>query len=121
MTLSDDAIVELAGYAWPGNVRELKHVIDYLAAAHAETTLDASHVRARLGTATGVASGAAPAAPPPMHKPATLRDEVAELEKRRIAEALEAHGGHQANAAAAVGMPLRTFVAKLKRYALRRS
>ena len=119
MTLSDDAIVELAGYAWPGNVRELKHVIDYLAAAHPETALAASHVRTRLGAATpAVAPAASPAAPG--RKPAALRDEVAELEKRRIAEALEAHGGHQANAAAAVGMPLRTFVAKLKRYALRR-
>jgi two-component system response regulator AtoC len=48
--------------------------------------------------------------------PAALRDEVEQLERRRISEALAAHDGHQSNAATAIGMPLRTFVAKLKRY-----
>jgi two-component system, NtrC family, response regulator AtoC len=109
IALSSDAILELVGYAWPGNVRELKHVMDYLAAVEPGRILTATHVAGRLGATP--ASAAKPAA-----APAVLRDEVEELERRRITNALEAHDGHQSNAAAAIGMPLRTFVAKLKRY-----
>jgi DNA-binding NtrC family response regulator/pSer/pThr/pTyr-binding forkhead associated (FHA) protein len=117
MILSDDAIVELLTCAWPGNVRELKHVMDYLAAAEPGGVVLAAHVRQRLGTPTP------PAAAPPVTGPAAtrapLRDELADLERRRIVEALDAHDGHQSNAAAALGIPLRTFVAKLKRYNVR--
>jgi len=114
MVLTDDAIVELVTYAWPGNVRELKHVMDYLAATEPGRVLLAGHVRSRLGAASqpaAVADG--------MARSGSLRDELAELERRRIVEALESHAGHQANAAAALGVPLRTFVAKLKRYNVR--
>ncbi len=114
LELTNDAIVELVDYAWPGNVRELKHVMEYLAAAEPGRVLAAEHVAQRLGTPAAPTPAAA--APP---KPAALRDEIAELERRRIIAALDAHDGHQGNAAAAVGMPLRTFVAKLKRYRLK--
>jgi DNA-binding NtrC family response regulator len=118
MALSNDAIVELVTYAWPGNVRELKHVMDYLAATEPGRVLLAVHVRQRLGSSIPLG----PPGPPPdgaPAKPASLRDELAELERRRIVEALESHDGHQSNAAAALGIPLRTFVAKLKRYNVR--
>jgi transcriptional regulator with GAF, ATPase, and Fis domain len=80
--------------------------------------LAASHVARRLGASPVAApAGAEPvAAAEPKSARTNLRDELADLERRRIDEALEAHDGHQANAAAALGMPLRTFVAKLKRY-----
>jgi transcriptional regulator with GAF, ATPase, and Fis domain len=122
VALSDDAIVELLGFAWPGNVRELKHVMDYLAATEPGRVLLAVHVRQRLGPPGQPARPAdaqAPQAPSQAAPPSPLRDELAELERRRIVEALDSHDGHQANAAAALGMPLRTFVAKLKRYKLR--
>jgi len=121
--LSDDAILELVAHPWPGNVRELQHVMHYLAAAVPGRTLLASDVRQRLSTSTL----ASPPPPTPTPAPAagaianrvTLRDELAALERQRIVEALDAHDGHQANAAAALAMPLRTFVAKLKRYQIR--
>jgi DNA-binding NtrC family response regulator len=109
LVISNEAILELVAYAWPGNVRELKHVMDYLAAAEPGRTLTAAHVAQRLGATTRTAEREAPPT-------GALRDEVEQLERRRITEALEAHEGHQANAATAIGMPLRTFVAKLKRY-----
>ena len=43
-----------------------------------------------------------------------LQDEIAELTARRIAQALEATGGNQTRAAKLIGMPLRTFISKLK-------
>ena len=47
-----------------------------------------------------------------------IDDEVRELERRRMIEALAATGGVQNKAAELIEMPLRTFVTKLKRYAI---
>ena len=78
--------------------------------------------------ASGVTSGRQPApgkgvalrlAPPPPQSPfRDLGEEVAELEQTRMAQALEACGGVKARAAELIGMPLRTFVTKSKRYGL---
>jgi DNA-binding NtrC family response regulator len=45
-----------------------------------------------------------------------IADEVRELERRRMVEALRATGGVQNRAAELIEMPLRTFATKLKRY-----
>jgi DNA-binding NtrC family response regulator len=45
-----------------------------------------------------------------------LRDELRELERRRMREALAAAGGVQKRAAELIGMPLRTFTLKYKQY-----
>lgn len=47
-----------------------------------------------------------------------IEDEVRELERKRMIEALAATGGVQNRAAELIQMPLRTFVTKLKRYAI---
>ncbi|NPC83299.1 sigma-54-dependent Fis family transcriptional regulator, partial [Pyxidicoccus fallax] len=55
--------------------------------------------------------------------PASFRpiaEEVRELEYRRMREALEAAGGVQTRAAQLIGMPLRTFKFKARRYQLPR-
>ena len=44
----------------------------------------------------------------------SLQDEIAELTARRITQALAATGGNQTQAAKLIGMPLRTFISKLK-------
>ena len=46
----------------------------------------------------------------------SLKEEVRELEKTRIEEALAATGGVQVKAAALLKMPLRTFISKMKTY-----
>jgi pSer/pThr/pTyr-binding forkhead associated (FHA) protein len=45
-----------------------------------------------------------------------IRDELRELERRRMREALAAAGGVQKKAAELIGMPLRTFTLKYKQY-----
>lgn len=45
-----------------------------------------------------------------------IRDELRELERRRMREALAAASGVQKKAAALIGMPLRTFTLKYKQY-----
>ena len=47
-----------------------------------------------------------------------IADEVRELERARMIAALQATGGVQNRAAALIEMPLRTFVTKVKRYAI---
>ena len=49
-----------------------------------------------------------------------LAAELAELERRRINEALEQTGGNQTRAAELLGMPRRTLVKRIKQYNIRR-
>ena len=48
-----------------------------------------------------------------------MAEELDELEKRRMAEALAATGGVQIRAAELIGMPRRTFLMKMRKYGLR--
>jgi len=47
-----------------------------------------------------------------------LEDEIQELERTRIEEALMAANGGRAQAATMIGMPLRTMVSKIRLYGL---
>ena len=112
MHISDQAMAELSSYGWPGNVRELKLAVEFIAAAHPEAVITAEHVRERLErTRAGAAPGSGPIRP--------VREEIEELERERMAAAMAAAGGVQMRAAELIGMPLRTFVAKLKKYGMR--
>jgi DNA-binding NtrC family response regulator len=74
--------------------------------------------------ASALASDTAlPARRPPNTPPGfrSLADEVRDLERKRIGEALDATGGNQKRAAELIGMPLRTMVTKLTHYGLRQA
>jgi two-component system response regulator AtoC len=126
-SFSGPSLHALTSYPWPGNVRELKNVVEYLAATSAEDLIDESAVRARLAVLEPEPLPSAPEEPPPApvrrNTPATfapIADEVRELERRRMTEALEASGWVQTRAAELIGMPLRTFQQKAKQYGLKR-
>jgi two-component system response regulator AtoC len=124
-SLAGASLEALTGYPWPGNVRELKNVVEYLAATVADEVIEASEVRARLAALDAeplpvVADVAAPRKPTPAPGFAPLAEEVRDLEKRRMSEALEAAGWVQTRAAELIGMPLRTFQQKLKQYGLKK-
>jgi transcriptional regulator with GAF, ATPase, and Fis domain len=134
MTISDDAMQCLATYEWPGNVRELKNVMDYVAAAFTEPALQAWHLSRSLSGPAGEEEEEATHAPkrartstpvsipilpmdtttPTKFRP--IEDEIKDLERRRMIEALAAAGGNQTRAADLIAMPLRTFQAKLRFY-----
>ncbi|WP_437511045.1 sigma 54-interacting transcriptional regulator [Sorangium sp. So ce1099] len=61
-------------------------------------------------------SAAPPTAAPQQVRP--LSEEIKDLERQRIQEALDATGGVQAHAADLLGMPIRTFSSKLKQYSI---
>src|SRR5215203_2305922 len=111
-------------HPFPGNVRELRNLIDYCAATVTEDTIQPWHLPPRFAgdLLTNRSPPIAAAAPASADEPASFRnimDEVQELEQRRMREALEATHGNQKRSAQLIGMPLRTFVTKLKQYGLR--
>ncbi len=136
MSISAGAMQRLVMHSWPGNVRELKNVMDFVAASVPDTELAAVQLPdkvaatvapwmvprsapARAASAsTAQAAKEAPAAQPDAPRFRSIYEEIAELEKRRITEALEAAGGVRARAAELIQMPLRTFVTKLKVHGL---
>jgi DNA-binding NtrC family response regulator len=133
MALSPEAMIALASHGWPGNVRELKNLMDYAAAAFAESVLQPWHLEDRLAGSELPVDDAADTPSQrlrmPLRAPAeptlaapkefrSLAEEIEELERARIAQALEAAGGNQTQAARLIHMPLRTFMNKLKRHGL---
>ncbi len=118
--LSEAAIQRLAVHAWPGNVRELKNVCEYLAATVGSELVDEVHLDGLLGDDEVRLPAPSPAKPePPVAGFRPIAEELEELERRRLREALDATGGNQTRAARAIAMPLRTFLNRLKRYGIR--
>jgi DNA-binding NtrC family response regulator len=132
--LSGDVIRTLHAHRWPGNVRELKNVMDYAAVAAEEADrIEVWHLPEQLVAAvtpgdaevetetdTDAEPGGAARAdhPPPAGRFRPIDEEVAELERARMVQALAACRGVRNQAAALIRMPLRTFVTKLKRFAI---
>jgi two-component system, NtrC family, response regulator AtoC len=118
--LSPATLAALGRHRWPGNVRELKNEIEYAVATAAEPVLEPWHLSERIA-ATPASPSIAPRAP---HAPEgetrfrPINDELRDLERRRMREALVAAGGVQKKAAELIGMPLRTFTMKYKQYGL---
>jgi two-component system response regulator AtoC len=142
LPLSVAATYALFLHDWPGNVRELKNTLDYAVTAAPDdaTELETWHLPAPLAamaraqdadrldqdiSAVGLvvppgdpAAAAAPAPPSGPRQFRPIADEVRELERARMVEALRATDGVQNRAAELIEMPLRTFATKLKRYAI---
>ncbi|HEY4185152.1 MAG TPA: sigma 54-interacting transcriptional regulator [Polyangia bacterium] len=121
-SLSLEVVNALESRDWPGNVRELKNVIERAVLLCGGTAIGIEHlpeerraaaIRAVVGVENTLRSG---------------RDEMAlpELtpnggdERQRILDALASCAGNQSRAAKLMGMPRRTFVAKLDRYQIPR-
>jgi two-component system response regulator AtoC len=118
-TLSAATLERLTAHDWSGNVRELKNTMEYAAATATDGVVQPWHLPPRL------AGDSTPAPTPVLGADATPRfrpiaDEIEELERRRISEALAAAGGVQARAAELISMSLRTFQQRLKDYGIAR-
>jgi len=126
------ALQALVTRPWPGNVRELKNLMRYVAATVEGEVVQAWHVVQAPGAPATPAPVAptveaepepTPAVPVPDSPEVTftpVAEELRELERRRMVEALEVSGGQQNKASRLLGMPLRTFTLKVKRYGLNR-
>ncbi|HEU0034199.1 MAG TPA: sigma 54-interacting transcriptional regulator [Kofleriaceae bacterium] len=112
-----EVMERLLAYRWPGNIRELKNLAEYVVATVEDDRIEASDLLGELATAP------APAPPPPPARDPSaamrrLADEITELERTRMIEALEKTGGIKRRAAALLGMPIRTFNMKFKQHGL---
>jgi DNA-binding NtrC family response regulator len=122
MTITAPAMQVLLTYAWPGNVRELRNTMEYVVAAAPDELVEPLDLPERLG---GMGSAGPVVATLPQDVSAEskvsfrpIADEVRDLERRRMSEALVAAGGVKTRAAQLIEMPIRTFTLKLKQYKL---
>jgi DNA-binding NtrC family response regulator len=124
MPISTEAVARLAAYGWPGNVRELRNVLEYAAATLAEDQIEVWHLPDRISGVGDAEPAGAPSTPaqsgasPKKFRP--IAEELRELERRRMMEALDAANNVQRRAAELISMPLRTFVMKYKQYGLKK-
>jgi two-component system response regulator AtoC len=136
LRMTDELLAVLENYAWPGNVRELKNAIERAVTLCTGDTIDVHHLAPQgAGFAphgpslredgAPATAQAAPVAPNPdavsglgLHEDA--RRAARDLERRRIAEAMERCGGNQTRAAKLLRISRRTLVARLTEYGFAR-
>jgi anaerobic nitric oxide reductase transcription regulator len=92
--LSSAARQRLGRYDWPGNVRELKNLVERLAIVSPHETIDDEQVESELPDDRTA----------PESVPATLREIVADAERRAIERAVTGAGGNVAEAARRLGL-----------------
>ena len=130
LELEPAALQRLGLHRWPGNIRELKHAMDYCAATAEEGRVGVEALPAgvaddappwllgHLGTSGGRRAEGPLVITEPGGEFPDIRLEVRRLERTRMIQALERTGGVRVRAAELMGMPLRTFVTKLKVYGI---
>src|SRR5690606_22100753 len=130
-TLSDDVVATLAQHLWPGNIRELRNTIERARLLAGSGPIKPEHVsfgseRPRrpsvptmpIERVSSPEITAPPAAPAAGDQP--LASAVADVERRRILDALERCGGNQTRAARMLGISRNTLLARLDTYGLPR-
>ncbi len=124
--ITPEAMRLLLCYEWPGNVRELRNAMERASVTAPDERVEPTDLPDKVTGATSRTSSqiAIPAldpAPDPDAGPRTFRsiaDEIRDLERTRMVEALAAAGGTKTRAALLIQMPIRTFTLKLKQYGL---
>jgi DNA-binding NtrC family response regulator len=122
-SITPDAMQVLLTHHWPGNVRELRNAVESAYALAPDDRIEPADLPRELLGETQPPSqlSASITLPPPTLEPGTFRpiaEEIRELEKRRMAEALIAADNVKTKAAALIDMPIRTFTLKAKQYKL---
>jgi two-component system, NtrC family, response regulator AtoC len=117
-TISPQTMRALCEYHWPGNVRELKSAMEYGVATALDDRIEPWNLPPEVTAGPAPVAAPEPAVPSLRFRP--VAEELDELERRRIGEALTAADGVHTRAAALINMPLRTFQQRLRDYGLAR-
>jgi DNA-binding NtrC family response regulator len=120
VTISNAAMATLLQHRWPGNVRELRNAMEYAAAAVEWEEVEPWDLPPAVTGEPADADDDAHDTVPVEHRGGfrPIAEELRALERKRMVQALQASGGVQTRAAELLGMPRRTFVAKMKEYGL---
>jgi transcriptional regulator with GAF, ATPase, and Fis domain len=126
LTIAPAAMLALARYGWPGNVREMRNAMEYAAVVARFGVVDreslpmtilGSDVAAGVKSDAGASPESAGVSPgTPVFRP--LAQELLDLERQRMKEALLATGGVKNRAATLLSMAERTFRLKLRLHGL---
>ena len=106
--LDRDALALLAQHAWPGNIRELRNVLERAALLSDDLMLNASDLRAAIGTFSPVQRGAVAAVEGETFAAARER-----FDRQVIAGALKASNGNVVEAAKRLGLGRSTLYKKM--------
>jgi transcriptional regulator with PAS, ATPase and Fis domain len=112
-----DALALLAGQRWRGNIRELRNVLEQTALSSDSQTIDASQLEkilrgAGLDEIAPALQQAKGPGGPELLRP--LSEQVAELEQRAIAAALNATGGNKLATARLLGISRATLYGRME-------
>ena len=118
--LSPAALNLLRRYSWRGNVRELRNAIERASALCVGETILPEHLPPSLLAAAPVAAPPSRAADGPGRADPALRADLRDLERARITDALERHGGNQSRAARELGISRGTLIARIEEFGLPR-
>ncbi|HEX6763851.1 MAG TPA: sigma 54-interacting transcriptional regulator [Polyangiaceae bacterium] len=126
--LLPEAVALLEGYRWPGNVRELRNVIERAVVLAAGDDVLPEHLPPKLFDSLRSGQAALSAerrsgsslAPQVRDSLGKLKEQMRDLERARILDALERCDKNQTKAAELLGMSRRTLVTRLGEYALPR-
>lgn len=114
---SPRVVQRLLAHDWPGNVRELQHVADFVMATVEDDRIEVDDLPQQFAKPAPEAA-ARPTLGSPDSPMRRLADELEEIERQRMSEALSRAHGVKTKAAAMIGMPIRTFNMKIKVYGL---
>jgi transcriptional regulator with PAS, ATPase and Fis domain len=103
----------LESYGWPGNIRELKNVMERAVLLCTGPVIETDHLP------MDKLAGSNPGLPPATAEAAKATTGTQD-ERQLIIDALAACAGNQSRAAKMLGMPRRTFVARLDEYKIPR-
>lgn len=113
LELSSGALRRMIAAEWPGNVRQLQNEIKRLVAC--------SHGRVitEEDLLDGVAAPSADERNKPPRSAQSMKNAIAEMERKMIVETLQSTGNNQLQTARALGLSRQGLINKMKRYHLR--
>ena len=112
MEFSPAVVRNLAGAPWPGNIRQLRNEVMRLAACSRHSAITEDDLW------EGIPARGHDQPPPKAVKAQSLKNAVADLEQRMIAEALQGTRNNQQQAARQLGLSRQGLINKMKRYSL---
>jgi len=113
MQFAAEVVRKLAAADWPGNVRQLRNEVMRMAACSPGNVIEEDD----LWTAVS-APAPSRAAKPAAQQKVTLKEAIEDLERRMIAETLQATRNNQMQAARQLGLSRQGLINKMKRYSL---